>query len=70
MRCRAGQGEMLKSHVAFKLTRQGDPDPVRELRRVFEAAQDEPTAVRRVATRKPGAGFTTRPESQPLGVCS
>ena len=57
---------MLKSHVAFKLTRQGGPDPVRELQRVFEAAQDDPVGGSWVATRKPGAGFTTRPDSQLL----
>ena len=57
---------MLKSHVAFKLTRQGGPDPVRELQRVFEAAQDAPAGVSWVATRKPGAGFTSRPDSQLL----
>ncbi|MYH27430.1 MAG: DUF429 domain-containing protein [Acidobacteria bacterium] len=57
---------MLKSHVAFKLTRQGGPDPVSELQRVFEAAQDDPAGVSWVATRKPGAGFTARSDSQLL----
>lgn len=57
---------MSKAHVAFKLTRQGGPDPVRELQRVFEAAQDDPEGLSWVATRKPGAGFTTRPNSQLL----
>ena len=57
---------MSKAHVAFKLTRQGGPDPVRELQRVFKAAQEDPEGLSWVATRKPGAGFTTRPNSQLL----
>ena len=34
--------EMSRSNVVFKLTRQGGPDPMRELQRVFEAAQEDP----------------------------
>ena len=57
---------MRQSNVVFELTRGGGPDPVRELRRVFRAAQENPVGVSWIATRKPGAAFATRPDSRLL----
>lgn len=61
---------MSKSNVVFKLTLQGGPDPIRELQRVFQAAQEDPAGVSWVATRKPGAGFEARPDSKLLAFAN
>ena len=39
---------------------------VLELKRVFEAAQEDPAGVTRIATRKPGSEFTASPDSEVL----
>ena len=57
---------MTRSSFVFRLTRGGGPPPVPELHRVFEAAQNDPGGVSWIATRKPGAGFSTRPDSRLL----
>ena len=57
---------MPKSHIVFKLTRHGGPDPMRELQRVFEAAQDDPEGESWIATRERGKGFTGCLNSQLL----
>ena len=57
---------MSKSNVVFKLTRGGGPEPLRELRRVFRAAQENPAGVSWIATRKPGVAFAARPNSRLL----
>ena len=50
----------------FKLTRGGGPEPLRELRRVFLAAQEDPAGVSWIATRKPGAAFEEAADSRLL----
>lgn len=45
------------SCIIFRLTREGGPEPVFELNRVFEAAQEHPSGMTWIATRKPGAAF-------------
>ena len=57
---------MTRSSVVFRLTHGGGPPPVPELHRVFEAAQKDPGGMSWIATRKPGAGFSTRPDSRLL----
>ena len=54
------------SSVVFKLTHGGGPEPVLELKRVFEAAQEDPAGVTWIATRKPGSKFTASPDSELL----
>ena len=54
------------SSVVFKLTRGGGPEPVLELQRVFEAAQEDPAGVTWIATRKSGSAFIARPDSELL----
>ena len=54
------------SSVVFKLTRGGGPEPILELHRVFEAAQENPAGVTWIATHKPGSAFTARPDSKLL----
>ena len=54
------------SCIIFRLTRGGGPEPVLELKRVFEAAQEDPAGVTWIATRKPGAEFIRSPNSELL----
>ena len=61
-----GMVKRLKTNVVLKLTRGGGPEPTLELKRVFEAAQEDPAGVTWIATRKPGSAFTARPDSQLL----
>ena len=61
---------MVQSNVVFKLTRQGGPDPVRELHGVFEAAQEDPGGVSWIATRKPGSNFSTLADSRLLAFAN
>ena len=55
---------MSRSSVVFRLTQGGGPNPVPELRRVYEAAQEDPDGVSWIATRKPGSGFSAHPDSR------
>ena len=57
---------MSKSDVVFKLTIGGGPEPMFELTRVLQAAQEDPAGLSWIATRKPGSGFVARPDSQLL----
>ncbi len=52
--------------IIFRLTRRGGPEPMLELKRVFEAAQGDPSGVTWIATRKPGAAFNLSPDSELL----
>ncbi len=61
---------MSNSNVVFKLTREGGPNPTRELERVFQVAQEHPEGVSWIATRNPGSGFTARPDSQLLAFAN
>ena len=54
------------SSIVFRLTRGGGPEPVLELRRVFEAAQEDPAGTTWIATRKSGSSFIRSPDSQLL----
>ena len=53
-------------HIAIKLTKGGGPEPVNELRRVHQAAQDQAEGVSWIATRKPGKGFKPALDSRLL----
>lgn len=62
-------------HIAIKLTSGGGPEPLEELRRVYETAQSDPENGAWIATRKPGKGFMLVPKSrllafarQPVGM--
>ena len=63
---RVGTKQMAGSSIALRLTHGGGPDPIRELRRVFQTAREDPRGVSWIATRKPGAGFSARADSRLL----
>ena len=59
-------GWQMYNHIAIKLTESGGPEPQKEIRRIYDASQDDENGTSWIATRKPGASFCLSPNSQLL----
>ncbi len=56
----------MNQHIAIKLTAGGGPEPQDEIRRIYEASQDDENGTSWIATRKLGASFSLSPNSRLL----